>query len=62
MGIWREAINFHPKHLGGVIKIQFVLCIGGGHLKFNLIIGPVQRGILTNKLWVHLKKLLINCY
>ena len=40
MGIWRGGINFHPKHLGGVIKIQLllVLCIGGGgHLKLVLL-------------------------
>ena len=40
MGIWRGGINFHPKHLGGAIKIQLVLCIGG-HLKLTLIIDPV---------------------
>ena len=38
--ILEGGINFHPKHFGGGIKIQLVLCIGG-HLKLTLIIDPV---------------------
>ena len=30
VGFGAGGINFHPKHLGGGIKIQSVICMGGG--------------------------------
>ena len=34
IGIWRGAISFHSKHLGGGIKIQSVFCTGGAILTY----------------------------
>ena len=40
MGIWRGAINFHPKYLWGASNFNWY-SVHWGHLKLTLIMGLV---------------------